>query len=86
MFLQWPEEFKAKNHSIDHTPASPSIRKTLHFVRSKKELDNCTVINWDAYLRMRLERAMRVLLRLLILESQRMNNLSTEGDARPHQL
>ena len=36
VFLQWPENFKAKNHTMDHTPASPSIRKMSHFVRNKR--------------------------------------------------
>ena len=100
VFLLWPEDFKAKNHTMDHAPGNPSIRKMSHFIRNKRELDNCPVTNWEVYLKMRLERdrgngdllwertqsSMCVLLKLLILESQKVANLSTEVEVRPHQL
>ena len=100
MFLLWPKEFKAKNHNMEHTPASPSIKKMSHFVKHKKELENCPVTNWEVYLKWRLERnrgnsdclweknqtGMCTLLRLLILESQKIASLSTDVVVRPHQL
>ena len=100
VFLQWPETFRAKNHNMEHTPASPSIRKMSHFVKSKKELDNCPVVNWEVYRKRRLERnrgngdclwernqaGMCAILRLLIYESQRVANLDTDVEVRPHQL
>ena len=100
VILLWPEDFKAKNHNMDHAPASPSIRKMSHFIRHKRELDNCPVMNWEVYRKMRLERdrgngdclwerpqsSMCVLLRMLILESQKVANLNTEVEVRPHQV
>ena len=63
-------------------------------------MDNCPVVNWEVYLKMRIERnrgngdclwernqtGMCAILRLLIYESQKMANLDTDVEVRPHQL
>ena len=85
---------------MEHTPASPSIRKMSHFMKSRRELDNCPVVNWEVFRKRRLERkrgngnclwersqaGMCAVLRVLVYESQRMANLNTDVEVRPHQL
>ena len=41
---------------MEHTPACPSIRKMSHFVKSRRELDNCPVTIWEVFRKRRLER------------------------------
>ena len=69
-----------------------------HFVRSRRELDNCPVVNWEVFRKRRLERnggngnclwerkqaGMCALLRVLVFESLRMADLDTEVEVRPH--
>ena len=100
VLLQWPVSFRAKNHNMEHTPSCPSIRKMSHFVKSRRELDNCPVANWEVFRKRRLERnkgngnclwernqaGMCAVLRVLVYESQRLANLNTEVEVRPHQM
>ena len=51
-----PRPFRAKNHNEEHSPSCPSIKKMSHFVRSRKELENCPVVNWEVFHKRRLER------------------------------
>ena len=100
VLLFWPASFKAKNHNEEHSPSCPSIKKMSHFVRSRKELDNCPVVNWEVYRKKRLERdggasgylwersqaGMSALFRLLVLESLKEAKRDTEVAVRPHQV
>ena len=94
-----PRPFRAKNHNEEHSPSCPSIKKMSHFVRNRKELDNCPVVNWEVFLKKRLERdggasgylwersqaGMCALFKVLVLESLRMAEHDTEVEVRPHQ-
>ena len=96
--LLWPRWFRAKNHSVDHHPSDPSIRKLSHFLEGRRELRNCPVMNWKAFLARRQsrqvdskpclwerdQRNMASLYKTLILESQARANLSTETDIFLH--
>ena len=100
VLLFWPTSFRAKNHNEEHTPSCPSIRKMSHFVRSRRELNNCPVVNWEVFRKRRLERkggngvylwersqaGMCALFRVLVLESLRMAEHNTEVEVRPHQV
>ena len=71
-----------------------------HFVKDKKELDNCPVVNWEVYLKRRYERdngangylweksqaVMCASFKLLVLEALRKANHNTDVVVRPHQV
>ena len=92
--LFWPRWFRAKNHSLDHQPLDPSIRKLSHFKEKRKELRNCPVLNWRVYLERRIgrqidedsclwerdQRGMFLLFKTLILESQARAHLNIDMD------
>ena len=96
--LFWPRWFRAKNHSLDHQPLDPSIRKLSHFKERRKELRNCPVLNWRVYLERRIgrqldedsclwerdQRGMFLLFKTLILESQARAHLNMGIDIHAH--
>ena len=98
--LFWPRWFRAKNHSLDHKPLDPSIRKLSHFIEKRKELRNCPVLNWRAFLERRIarqsdelsclwdrdQRGMFLLFKSLILESQARAHLNVDVDIHAHHM
>ena len=100
VLLYWPRSFRAKNHNEEHSPSCPSIRRMSHFVKDKKELDNCPVTNWEVYLKRRYERdngangylwersqaVMCASFKLLILEALRKAIHNTDVVVSPHQV
>ena len=71
-----------------------------HYLRNKKELDNCPVVNWEVYYKRRMERdggasgylwtrsqaGMSALFRLLVLEALKEYKRDTDVAVRPHQV
>ena len=100
VLLYWVPHFRAKNHNEDHSPAPPSIKRMTHYVKDKKELNNCPVRNWEVYLKRRLnisgnnsvylwtrsQALMCASLKLLVMEAYRKANIVTEVAVRPHQV
>ena len=72
----------------------------FHFVKNRKELDNCPVVNWEVFRKKRIERdggvsgylwersqaGMCTLFRLLVLEALEKAKHDTEVAVRPHQV